>query len=190
MQHGIRRLCLAMFRNTAFEHLARSVGTKIFQPKAAGYDDLTSKLIERCCATQSNCVDVGAYRGTILRQMAAIATKGKVYAFEPVPMNYCYLKKRFPKAIIYDFALSDISGSHQFYYATGRPARSSLIQREYPDKNERIKTFSVRSECLDNVIPLDVPIHFIKIDVEGLELKVLRGAEKIIRKHKPSKFQS
>jgi FkbM family methyltransferase len=186
MQHGIRRICLAIFRNTAFEHLARNVGTKIFQPKAADYDDLTSKLIERCCTTQSNCVDVGAYRGTILKQMAATSTKGKVYAFEPVPMNYCYLKKRFPTAIIYDFAVSDTNDFHEFYYATGRPARSSLIQREYPDKNEKIKTFNVRTECLDNIIPLDVPIHFIKIDVEGVELKVLRGAEKIIRKHKPT----
>jgi FkbM family methyltransferase len=131
-------------------------------------------------------VDVGAYRGTILNKMATIATEGNVYAFEPVPINYLYLKKRFPTAIIYDLALFDTKSTHEFYYATGRPARSSLFRRDYPDKNEKIKKFIVRTEKLDNIIPLDLPIHFMKIDVEGVELQVFRGAENIIRKHKPT----
>jgi hypothetical protein len=43
----------------------------------------------------------------------------------------------------------------------------------------------VKTELLDNIVPKGAPIHFIKIDVEGGELGVLKGALEIIKKHQP-----
>lgn len=185
-RHTLRRICLAMIRDTLFENLSRIIWTRVFQPRAAKYDGLTSKIIEMCCERQSNCVDVGAYRGTILKKMARVATEGVLYAFEPVPMNYNYLVKQYPDAITYDFALSDVDGSHEFHYVSGRPARSGLYLRDYPDKKEIVEKLIVQTRQLDRVIPSDVPIRFMKVDVEGSELQVFRGAERTIRKHKPT----
>ena len=38
---------------------------------------------------------------------------------------------------------------------------------------------------LDNIIPENLPIHFIKIDVEGAELLVFKGGLKTIHRNKP-----
>jgi len=38
---------------------------------------------------------------------------------------------------------------------------------------------------LDEVIPLDIKIDFIKIDVEGAELGVLKGATRLLKKYLP-----
>ena len=38
---------------------------------------------------------------------------------------------------------------------------------------------------MDEIIPLDEKVHFIKIDVEGGEFGVLKGAKKILKANKP-----
>ena len=43
----------------------------------------------------------------------------------------------------------------------------------------------VKIDTLDNIIPKDIPIAFIKIDVEGAELGVLKGGIETIRKNRP-----
>jgi hypothetical protein len=44
---------------------------------------------------------------------------------------------------------------------------------------------NVEVEKLDDLIPEDLKIDLIKIDVEGAELGVLQGAKKILKKNKP-----
>ena len=44
---------------------------------------------------------------------------------------------------------------------------------------------SAKSELMDNVIPAGVKIDFIKIDVEGAELQVIRGGIETIRRNRP-----
>jgi hypothetical protein len=55
-------------------------------------------------------------------------------------------------------------------------------------KNSNIKEDLIRvfQDKLDNFYTLDKPIQFIKIDVEGYEMEVLKGGEQTIRKHMPT----
>ena len=43
----------------------------------------------------------------------------------------------------------------------------------------------MRTARLDDVVPIDAPVRFVKIDVEGGELGVLQGGMRTLSTHKP-----
>lgn len=153
--------------------------------QAERYDRETIAVIERVLHSNSNGVDVGCHRGQILREILRVAPSGTHYAFEPIPYLYRRLMKRFRNIRVHQLALSDKPGVTMFHHVLNRPEYSGIRQREYPGNDEIIQQIEVKQDTLDNVTPEDIPIHFIKIDVEGAELKVLRGAARIIRDNKP-----
>ena len=65
------------------------------------------------------------------------------------------------------------------------PAYSGLVKRRYDRPHERDTTIVVQQDLLDNIVPDDIRIDFIKIDVEGGELGVLRGAKRTILRSRP-----
>jgi hypothetical protein len=65
------------------------------------------------------------------------------------------------------------------------PSYSGLKKRRYDRTGEKDVEIMVDTDLLDNIIPYEVKIDFIKIDVEGAELLVIQGAEKLIKKDKP-----
>jgi FkbM family methyltransferase len=151
----------------------------------SSYDRETLRVMRRVLGRDSNCIDVGAYRGEILRHMLRLAPAGNVIAIEPVAANCEYLAKKYGNAVIYNVALSDEEGEADFYHVVGRPARSGLRKQNYPDPNENINVIRIPVRRLDSIIPESMQIDFIKIDVEGAELSVLRGAENLITSSKP-----
>ncbi|NJN34834.1 MAG: FkbM family methyltransferase [Saprospiraceae bacterium] len=86
---------------------------------------------------------------------------------------------------IVNIAASNKIGVSDFNYVTSNPSYSGLLKRDYDKPNEIDTTISVKTELLDNIIPADISIDLIKIDVEGAELLVLEGAYKLIKKYKP-----
>jgi FkbM family methyltransferase len=183
--HRLRSILLSAIQDSPFEELARRLYGVLARGRGARYDRETSLVMQRVLAPNSNCVDIGAYRGEILRQMLQLAPEGRVFAFEPVPGNCRYLAAKYQEADIYNIALADRAGSAEFFHALGRPARSGLKKQKYPDPDEKVETLTVQVETLDNVIPPDVRIDLIKIDVEGAELNVLKGGERVIRQSRP-----
>ena len=153
--------------------------------KNAAYDEQTLAVMSRSLSNNSNCVDVGCHKGSILKEMLRLAPDGTHCAFEPIPKLYGELVSSFPGVKIYEIALSDSVGEASFQYVGSNPSYSGLKKREYPTSSETIEEIKVRTDLLDNIIPEDFPIAFIKIDVEGGELQVLRGAAKTICRSKP-----
>jgi hypothetical protein len=48
-----------------------------------------------------------------------------------------------------------------------------------------VEEIVVRTARLDDLVPPEVPVHFIKIDVEGGEFQVLQGALETVRRNRP-----
>lgn len=149
------------------------------------YDALTEKIMRKCIQENSNCIDVGAHRGEVLERMLDLAPKGQHFAFEPIPELHAHLLMRYPKGVsIHAFALSDSCGSTSFQHVVSNPAYSGMRQRSY-ENSETIEEIAVEKRKLDEVLPADYRIDFLKIDVEGAEYQVLKGGIEHIKASKP-----
>ncbi|NVO01363.1 MAG: FkbM family methyltransferase [Bacteroidetes bacterium] len=151
------------------------------------YDRQTLQIMSKSIKPNSNCIDIGCHKGEMLEIMFKHAPQGKHYAFEPIPQMYDDLLKNFngPNFKIFPIALCETKGETTFNHVKNAPAYSGIKQREYNIKNPEISQITVKTDLLDNIIPSDEKIDFIKIDVEGAELNVLKGAEKTIIKNQP-----
>jgi FkbM family methyltransferase len=133
---------------------------------------------------QSNCLDVGANRGHILRDMCRLAPAGRHLAYEPLPHLCAKLLQRFPEVDVRQRALSNESGETTFVHVQKLEAYSGLKERRYPHDVET-ETIPVITERLDDHLPDGWLPDFVKIDVEGATGLVLQGAVDTLRKAKP-----
>jgi len=146
-------------------------------------------------------VDVGAADGEITRKLRLLGDDDtRVVAFEPYPPNIRYFEsttKDLDSVVLVTKAVSDVAGPSVFfvpsrvsgsepgwenrvgYSSVGHIARSSkdhiasLLRR-----TERIR---VQTTTLDD--EFHVPISFLKVDVQGAESHVLRGAQHLLSNH-------
>ncbi len=150
------------------------------------YDRLTNQIIKKNVRENSKCIDIGAHKGEILDLFISQAPKSKHFAFEPIPEMYQALKEKYSQYCeIYRYALSDSEGVSEFNFVKNAPAYSGIKQREYAVKEPQVQKIKVELKRLDDIIPISTKIDFIKIDVEGAEFLVLKGAVKTIKAHKP-----
>ena len=178
------RFLINMVKAVAYK--VYKLGEKATTPPLDRYDFQTFDLLKRVLPSDANCIDVGAHTADILRKLVKYAPGGRHYAFEPIPWLYKDLQKNFgSKVTVMELALSDTRGEATFHAFPDRPAVSGLKQRQFPGEDYAMVKFDVKLETLDHIIPEDLPIHLIKIDVEGAELQVLRGGIRILKKYKP-----
>lgn len=150
------------------------------------YDRLTRKILKVCLKKNYNCIDVGCHKGEILNLMLKYSPEGKHYAFEPIPCLYNKLKNRYEqKASVFPYALSDTKGETTFQLVRNALAYSGIKRRKYNVKNPDIEEIIVKKIPLDEIVPSNEIIHFVKIDVEGGEFGVLRGARNLLKQSKP-----
>ncbi|PKR81411.1 hypothetical protein CW751_04970 [Brumimicrobium salinarum] len=150
------------------------------------YDRLTREILKRFIKTNHNCIDIGCHKGEILELILKYAPNGRHYAFEPIPYLFKGLKEKFDhKVRLFPYALSHRNGITNFQLVKNAPAYSGIKKRKYNIKNPIIEEIQVELKTLDSVIPDKENIHFIKIDVEGGEFGVLKGAQQLLEKNKP-----
>lgn len=153
--------------------------------KNLAYDRETKRVMKKVLTSTSNCIDVGCHKGEVLEDMLALSPKGQHFGFEPIPQYFNGLGKKFPSnCSFFQLALSDQEGEIEFNFVKSNPAFSGIKERDYP-KEEQIELLKVKTDLLDKVIGQDTVIDFIKIDVEGAELGVLKGGEQLLKKHRP-----
>jgi FkbM family methyltransferase len=157
-------------------------------PKNELYDLQTTQVMERVLAPDSNCIDVGCHAGAVLDEMLRLAPRGHHLAFEPLPDLFAKLQAKYAGrtgVTLHEAALSDSAGTSTFQHVVTNPAYSGILQRHFDRPHEDVVPITVRLERLDDVVPAGTPVRFVKIDVEGAELQVLRGAQRVLRENRP-----
>lgn len=145
--------------------------------------------------SDSIAIDVGARKGIYTRVMSGlVGPGGRVLAIEPNPLNVVSLRKVFStkhNVIIHEYALSDRVGEAMLHVPiVDRHPQDALGNlREHASNEGNFLHYPIKLITLDDLISnLDTSVSFIKIDVEGHELAVLKGAIRSIRRYKPVIF--
>jgi FkbM family methyltransferase len=146
--------------------------------------ELLVALLERELAPESHCLDVGAHEGEVLVHMVRLAPRGRHVAWEPLPALAARLRADFPGVEVRQAALSDAAGERDFAHVVDDPGWSGFVARPSPAGGP-VDMIKVRCERLDDALADGVEPAFVKIDVEGAELEVLRGAAETLRRHRP-----
>ena len=134
------------------------------------------------------CWDVGANIGFYTCLLASLVEdSGAIVAFEPAARTCGYLNEnvslnQFTNVTVINKGLGDKQEQRSLYYSEAGLAEGTASLK-YADG--RAASERVTLDTIDNLTP-ELPIpDFIKIDVEGYQLEVLRGAEDCLKTHAP-----
>ena len=153
-----------------------------------GYFDPELQLIRHLCDRTKVSIDIGASIGSYTVHL--LNRSRKCYAFEPRPDSAEYLVGRLaagsnPRLRVETVALSDHAGEAQLRVLANDMGRSSIEKENPVEQLGVVKILTVPTRRLDDYDAIE-PVGCIKIDVEGHEDAVLRGAKSILLRDHPS----
>ena len=121
---------------------------------------------------------------------AKVGKEGTVHAFEPIPIIRSQLVANALAAnanniVVYPFALSEVNGMAEFQFIPNLPEESGLKARHvYNAVPDPVQLIPVQQHCLDDLLP-ETSVAFMKIDIEGGELDMLKGSRRLLRRARP-----
>jgi FkbM family methyltransferase len=136
--------------------------------------------------------DVGTNIGEVCMNAAAlVGPRGLVYAFEPDPVSFRKFTgnlalNRFGNIFASNIGLGDVPGTRQMKVDTATNRGGNRIASE----NAAGDHFPIAIETLDRFVTQRElqRLDLVKIDVEGFELSVLRGAREALARFRPRLF--
>ncbi len=144
-----------------------------------------SAILAALLPADANCIDIGAHTGGVLRDIVRCAPQGRHIAYEPLPELAAALARDFPGVDVHNAAVSDTAGEQDFTFLVSDPMRSRLEEAGAVAPTNDVHRIRVRTERLDDALPPDYVPTLIKVDVEGAETGVFRGALETLRRHRP-----
>lgn len=131
-------------------------------------------------------LDIGANIGVYTKVFSeSVGPTGSVHALEPVPETFGYLLNNVTKlglnnVFVYRVAAGSTSGITSMFMPLWHRGLSNIYEARVDESGN----IPVRLARLDDLFAGMSPA-FIKIDVEGHEAEVIRGAETLLRTHRP-----
>jgi FkbM family methyltransferase len=138
-------------------------------------------------------LDIGGQIGQSVQRYARLFPGATIHSFEPFPETYSRLLRRaakYPGAQAHQIALADTPGSRPLHVSPQFSGTNSLLQRPssgrryYPRDAELIDVAHVDVTTVDNFCTERgiETIDLMKIDVQGAELLVLKGARGLLER--------
>jgi len=147
------------------------------------WEPRTSRIFQALLSPESTVIVAGGHIGYYALLAGSVATKGRVDVFEPVPEIYEKLKENirlnsFTNITAIHGALSE---NGQVVTIISDHAQSSIVESSH---NKELHKYQVASYRLDDYcITIKNDPTTILLDVEGFELFVFQGAERILANH-------
>ncbi|MFM7814592.1 MAG: FkbM family methyltransferase [Flavobacteriales bacterium] len=183
MQTESKRIHQALSLKTLIRKIL--IRNRIALTRNLRYDIQTERIIRQSLGPHHVAIDVGAHKGEILDIMLSCSPQQQHYAFEPIPWLHDNLLKNYPNVHVLPYALSHASGQSTFHIVKNDLAYSGIKRRSYRQPSPDVETVHVEMRTLDELLPDELAIRLIKIDVEGGEYDVMQGAVRTITHHHP-----
>jgi FkbM family methyltransferase len=177
LKRSVKRLLLALNRHVVYVRPGEVSGLSIWEDIRLILGGQESPVV----------LDVGAHRGESIIEILKIAPGAHIYAFEPDSANIEFLSKRFSKTVrIFPYAV----GREEGYASLHRYERSEFnsllpihkhesnqFKTQTPAMPEEVRVIALDSFCRNYHIE---QIDLLKVDTQGFELEVLKGAGSLI----------
>lgn len=129
--------------------------------------------------------DVGANIGEWTRLVSDIVPESRIYSFEPSSRTFKILQKQnfSDRVSLYNIALGEKNEIKDFFIYANDSTLNSVFLRDANGSKQNTQVEKVNFEALDHFCAKNNinNISFLKIDTEGNELSVLKGAEQYIK---------
>lgn len=159
------------------------------------YERATSRVLRKYIRPDMTVIEAGANIGAHTFEIAKTLDekKGIIYSFEPTEYAFSKLRTNFQlngfkNIVLEQIALSDINEEKEIHRASS--PETMPFKASWDLKTGHAKCTSldrIKFEKLDSYVSRNGidKLHLIKMDVDGYELKVVRGGIDTIEKHKP-----
>jgi FkbM family methyltransferase len=199
----IYRLIAAVSRRLKFTYTIRNGLAKGMKRRGGlgfvpwiGGDTAETLFLKSLNLTGKVVYDVGAFEGILTMFFSRSATQ--VISYEPNPQSRSRLETNIrlngiTKVRVRPVALSDARGHNRLVFdplMPGAATSADLVAGQIKHRSQKFVELDVLVMRLDDdVIESSLaPPDLIKIDVEGLEQSVLRGAERTLTEHRPALY--
>jgi FkbM family methyltransferase len=146
------------------------------------YEPFETALLTQEIHPGQTVIDVGANIGYYTLLFSKLTgDEGRVFAFEPEPLNYEILSENLARnsrtnVIAFKQAASDVAGKSFLY----------LSPENYGDhqaygSGENRKRISVQMSRIDDLV--SGPVDLVKLDIQGFEFHALKGMERILKEN-------
>lgn len=156
------------------------------------YDDRELDLVRPHIAPGSTVLDVGASVGFWTVALACTTPAATVVAVEPLPTNVAVLERNVARNGVADrvSVRTCALGAHEgVAYADVEPGgigNAWLVDEARAGGRPLGALARVEVRTLDSIELGDDRCSFVKLDVEGLEMDVLRGGDAFVARHRPA----
>ena len=147
------------------------------------YEPLETRFFQENVKAGQYVLDIGANIGYYTLLFARqVGEQGRVYAFEPEPVNYSLLSRNliangYKNVVAVNKAVSDKAGEIDLNLSEENSGGHRTFQTA-----PRGKTIRVNAIALDDFLKdIPHPFDWIKMDIQGAELFALKGMERMLR---------
>lgn len=152
---------------------------------------ITVDFLRRFANKTDVLIDVGANRGMFARAYNHFSPSRNWFLFEPIPVLANYLKSAFStkEVVILQKAISDEPSTEVNFHISENDGQSSSLLKmglrhlEVSPDSRQLETVQVSVSTLDEELKW-IPFSraFLKVDVQGSELNVFRGAQETLKR--------
>jgi FkbM family methyltransferase len=159
--------------------------------RTADYESAVQKFLAEHLRRGDTFYEVGAHIGFLsLGAARLVGAEGEVVAFEADPENIARIEQHLNRnslaqARVVPQAVWSGAGMLRFERASHLSSRNTGAVQEEPTPGRTFDEIEVEAVALDDYVRGRRPPSLIKIDVEGAEMHVLKGAERLISEQRP-----